>query len=269
MRLSSLRRGGASLDSEALAWSSAATLNGGTYTGLDLNAMSAAIKDMRAANLWTKVVCMGPYGGADLASALVQYKQGAWAPAINVNFVGGDYTRATGLTGNGSTKHIDTGLVANTGLVLNDTTLLVYNRAPSAVGGGAAMGCNDGANFFEILTPFTDGLAYSRSYNNTAASGLLSAAVAAPYGLIGSSRTGAGSHVIYKGGVSVISDTNTGGALPARSIYVHARNSAGVANVFTSHPFGSYFAMSGLTAGDMTNLATIQQTYQTTLGRNV
>lgn len=266
-----LRAGGlAIVDSDAAAWAAAVVVAGGTYSPTTLTAVSAFVTLAKASGYWTKLNRINLFCGDQLAAALVPLKAGSGsATETNVNFVGGDYTEATGITGNGSTKYLDTGLVASTALTLNDTHLAVYNRASGAAGGGAHIGCNDGANFFEMLVPFTDGIAYSRHYNNSAASGLLTVATGAPYGLMVSSRTGAASHVVYKAGASIVSDTNTGGARPARAIYVFARNSSGTANVFTSHALAGYSIGSGLTGADVTAYTTHLQAFQTSLGRNV
>jgi lysophospholipase L1-like esterase len=53
--------------------------------------------------------------GDQLTAALVPILRGGGPNAdTSTNFVSGDYSRATGITGDGSTKHIDTGLPTNT-----------------------------------------------------------------------------------------------------------------------------------------------------------
>jgi hypothetical protein len=261
-------------DSDAAAWAAAVTSAGGTYTAGDLSALSAFITSAKANSYWTKLTCFGPLMGDQLTAALVQYKSGAWAAATNTNFVSGDYTRATGLTGNSTSKSLNTGLNPNTSLTLNSTHLSVYSRSstPPAVsaGGNCTIGSSDGGgNLFELIAPHNNGTAYSDQ--NNSANGRTSAVLTAPYGFVIGTRTANNSHVLYRNGVSIASSaTSTSlGSLPAVTIAVCAINGNGTPANWVSNPIGMYSIGAGLTGTDATNYNTNIQTLMTALGRNV
>lgn len=258
---------GSSVDADAAAWAAAVTANGGTYSASTLSAVSTFCASAKASGYWTKLNRINLFCGNQLAAALVPLKAGGGsATDTNVNFVAGDYTEATGLTGNGSTKYLNTGLVPSTTLTLNDTHLMVYNRAASAVGGQVHIGARDGTNFLELLTPNSDTSGYARAYDvNAIQSGPLSA----PYGSMVGSRTAAASFVLYQAAVSKASSATSAGALVALAVYIFGTNNSGTAAFFTSHPLAAYSLGSGLSAGDVTAYNTHMQAFQTSLGRQV
>lgn len=260
----SLSNGGGT-DVDALGWATAVTAAGGTFSATELMAMNVGIKALKSASLWTAFALFGPLWGSDLAAALIQYRNGAWESATNVNFVGGDYSSATGLTGNTTTKSLRTALLANS-LTLNNTHLAIYNRGSS---GGAIMGARV-ADDFTLLAPFgSDGKAYSNMYDTTNGRVVTAAGISTPFGFIVASRTAANSHAIYRNGSSVASNATSGGALPNVELYVGAQNNSGVAASWDVGPYAFYGAGRGLSAAEVATLYTIIQTMQTAVGRQV
>jgi hypothetical protein len=258
-------------DADAAAWAAAVTAAGGTYSAAGLAASSAFVVSAKAAGYWTKLNRINLFAGGggtaaqNLTGTLVPLKVGGGsATETNVNFVAGDYTEATGLTGNGSTKYLNTGLIANTSLTLNDTHLAVYNRSSTAAAGGLTMGVN---SEFSLQAPFSDGNAYSDQYNTVA--GRVSGALAAPYGFVVGSRTAAASHTIYRNAVSVATNATSGGTLSLLATFVFACNSGGSPALFISQPLAGYSIGSGLSGADVTAYNTHMQAFQTALGRNV
>ena len=269
--ISRLRAGGSgSADPDAAAWAAAVTANSGTYSGTTLAAVDTFTKAAKASGYWTKLNRINLFAGDQLAACLVPLKVGGGnATDTNVNFVAGDYSEATGLTGNGSTKRLRTGLIPSASLTLNDTHLAVYNRAANATGGQIGIGADDGVNFLQTYSPLSTGTFYSDQYNSSGSGGRVSGAVVAPYRLLVASRTAAAAHAIYKDGASVASSATSGGVLPAFELYVFAANSSGTANQFTAMPFGAYSIGAGLTAADVTAYNAHMQAFQQALGRQV
>lgn len=268
------RSGGSGVDSDALAWAAKVTADGGTYSAADLNAMSTAIASLRAEGLWSKMTLFGPLYGGDLTAALVQYRSGSWVTATNVNFVAGDYTRATGLTGNGSTKYLRTGLVASTGLTTNSTHLALYNRSSSTgaagrqlqIGSQVAGGLGDRINLY---APFNDSTAYSDQYNLSTPGGRVDGAITAPFGFVIGTRTAANVHTIYRNGAQVATNATTGGALPAFELYVFAINNGGAPTEHGEHVCGMYSAGSGLSNAEQSAYNTIVEALMDAAGRGV
>lgn len=262
-----------SLDADASAWAAAVTANGGTYSAGTLAAVDTFVKAAKASGYWSKLNRINLFAGDQLAAALVPLKVGGGsAKDTAVNFVSGDYNEATGLTGNGSSKYLKTGLVPSTSLTLNDTHLAVYNRASSATGGLLDIGARGGANFFEMLAPHSDGTFIARAYDDTTGNGrVISAVLTAPYGLMVSSRASSTSLVAYRNGTSVASASSTGGALLSGEIYVFNSNNGGTptSGGYTSHPLAAYSVGSGLSAADVTAYTAHMEAFQDVLGRGV
>lgn len=263
------RRGGApsSIDADAAAWAAGVTANGGTYSAATLAAQSTLATALKAAGLWSKINRINTFCGDQLAAALVPLKVGGGnATDTNVNFVGGDYTEATGLTGNGSTKRLDTGLLASA-LTLSSTHFSIYNRS-AAVGGAAISGSSDGTNFFGLAPPTVDGTVLSYQGNLPGAL-IISAVITTPYGHLVGTRTDASTHVVYRNGSSLASNAGAASALPAQSITLFSRNAAGTPTDFAAQIYAGYSIGSGLTAGDALAFSAHMEAFQDALGRGV
>lgn len=267
----SLTGGGrvASVDSDAAAWAAAVTSAGGTYSGGTLAAVSAFAVSAKASGYWTKLNRINLFCGDQLAAALVPLKRGGGsATDTNVNFVGGDYTEATGLTGNGTTKYLDTGLIPSASLTINSTHMALYNRSSTAAAGGS-MGANDGTGVLRALIPHTDGIFYSDQYATGTGRVNTAGALATPYGFLVATRTAANLHTLYQNAASVASNATVSGSLPTISMFICANNASGTPNLPSSQPLAGYSIGDGLTGGDVTAYNTHIQAFQLALSRNV
>jgi hypothetical protein len=232
-----------------------------------LHCPPSAPRSAKASGYWTKLNRVNLFCGNQLAAALIPLKVGLGsATETNVNFVSGDYTEATGLTGNGSTKYLNTGLLA-TGLTLNDTHLAVYNRSSAA--GNSTLGCLNGTDRLTFAAPFTDSRMYSDMYDS--GSGRVSSAgvIGTPNGFLVASRTASNSHAVYRNGASVNSNATSGGALPAANVFVFAYSNAGAPNGYTSNILAGYSIGSGLSAAEVAAYNTHMEAFQDALNRGV
>jgi hypothetical protein len=265
-----------SVDADAAAWAAAVTANGGTYSASTLAAVSTFAASAKASGYWTKLNRINLFAGGggtaaqNFAGCLVPLKVGGGsATETNVNFVAGDYTEATGLTGNGSTKYLNTGLVPSASLTLNDTHMAFYDRGSSAVGLAVAMGVSN-VGIFRLWAPNSDSKVYSDAYDTVSGRVVTAGTIATPFGFIGASRISAVDHTIYRNGSSVATNATSGGSLPGvQAVYVFAENNAGVAANWSALIAGGYSIGSGLTAADVTAYNTHMQAFQTALSRNV
>lgn len=267
-----LNRG--AVDSDALAWAAAVVSNGGTVSAATLTAVSNFCKAAKGAGYWNKLNRINLICGNQLAAALVPLKVGGGsATDTNVNFVGGDYTEATGLTGNGTTKYLNTGLNPSIALTANDTHLAVYSRSSAEIASGATMGCfTAAAAIFSLYAPLgSDGKLYSSQYNGSAPGRVVSAAaISTPFGFCVGSRSASNAHAAYRNAVSLASEASTGGALPNNANFlVFAVHDGASPTAFSSMTISAYSIGSGLSAADVTAYNTHMQAFQTALGRNV
>lgn len=253
-----LTRGG-SLDADAAAWAAAVVANSGTYSAATLAAMSTFVKSAKASGYWTKLNRINLFAGDQLAAALVPLKAGGGsAKDTAVNFVSGDYSESTGLTGNGSTKHLKTGLIPSASLTENDTHIAVHIlTAVATTLGSAAMA------FQTTATPAY----FSDQYNTT--TGRVSGAVSGGAGFgVGSRRSGT-DHEIYRNGTSIATNATASGSISTVEQYILAINNAGTPGSYSAASLGGYSFGAGLTDSDVTAYAAHMEAFQDALGRGV
>lgn len=103
---SAFYKSSASFDASAQTYITAVeTADGQALESTTKTAINAFVVECKAQGIWTAIQASCILAGArTLSGALVPLK--GTAPT-NVNFVGGDYNRKTGLLGNGTTKYID------------------------------------------------------------------------------------------------------------------------------------------------------------------
>jgi hypothetical protein len=265
LMLAARRPGG---DADVSAWLTAVAANGGTVSAGTRAAVAQFVASAKASGYWAKLLRINLFCGNELAAALVPLKVGGGnATDTNVNFVGGDYTEATGLTGNASTKYLRTGIMPSTMLTANSTHIGIYNRSGGT--SGAVVGSQDGSgNTTRVWAPLqASTTGFSDQYN--AVAGRVSGALGTPFGFVIGSRTAAATHTLYRNGSSVATNATSGGVMTAVELYVFANNGNGTANNFTDGACAAYSIGSGLTAGEVTAYNTHMQTFQTALSRNV
>jgi hypothetical protein len=257
-----LRAGGAAgTDADATAWSAAVTAAGGTFTAAQVSALSTFFRTLRAASMWpTKFACFNPMMGNELAAALIQYKGGSWAVATNTNFVSGDYAPTTGLTGNGTTKLLDTGLSVLS-LTKSDFGMGTWTRTnPSET----ALRVDIGSSY--APTGNTDRF-YNATRNTTTAGqasiGSLATAINGwnTTGLLCQETTGTTTQNVFANGVNVSSlGTWNNDGFQAGTVTVFALGGANLSN----HALSGYYVGNNM---DQAILTSAWTTLNTALGR--
>ncbi len=116
-----LRPRSSGLHPEAASWRTRVVDNGGTVSAATLKAVSDLCRAIDSAGIRSRFLRLNVFAGDNLSAVLVPLFRGASLSGAqyglttdaNVSagpFVSGDYTLATGLTGNGSSKYLQTGL---------------------------------------------------------------------------------------------------------------------------------------------------------------
>lgn len=167
-----------------------------------------------------------------------------WTDATSTNddliaFAAGDYTEATGLTGNGSTKYLrpSKGSGVNLSAFSNHTNIHMAayvrtstDQASDEMGvayagtGNYGIAAGNGGNTYIFMGNNTPSVANTNG------------------GFVLSTRTASNSSVTYKDAVSIVTDGSAdSGSLGAGSPVVHAFNSVGVIAAFSSRTL-SYYA---------------------------
>jgi len=267
---------------EAQVWRNAVIANGGSVSGSTLKAVSDFCKSIDQAGIRSRFRRLNLFCGNSDASVIAvrvplyrgESRTGTqYGNAIdtNVNFVQGDYAEATGLTGNGSTKYLNTGFNVDQLPGAANCHIASYIRGTQDIASARTLvgvlfnGTTDRYRLFLQLSGSTApnygiqtelGKTSSASANNrTNTNG----------GLLITSRTSTTSLTLYDDatsiGTSAVSTAETTGAAP---FFVFARN--GPVEYYNGR-MAAYSIGAGLSGAQATSYYTAMNTFQTALGR--
>ncbi len=253
-----------SCDAEVADWVSRVVGNGGTVSASTQAAACTYAAALSAASIRTKVLRRNHYAGDQLAACFVPYiKDKGSAIETNENFVGGDYSEAVGLLGDGINKDIITGFTPSTDWSSdNDCGMGVYVRTKTTAN-DCQMGCADGSRQDYLLVAYGGTTDYTTMHDPAQQPSFADSAGLGHYFV---SRTASNSLVMYKNGVSVASTATPGAATRCtNAMFVHAFSGGAQSN----RVLAGYEITKGLNATEVLALYNATQAFQTSLGRNV
>jgi hypothetical protein len=199
-RMSMTASTGVSYETEASTYFAAIATAGSTITTANKAAVNAFIVGCKADGIWTAIKASCLLAGPDsLAGALVPLV-GA-APTNNGPFVSGDYSRTTGLVGDGLTKQLDSNYNPSVLAQDNVSAGVWVSTLPSAE--RAALSSGRSAPGSLVLTIATTS-SRSRCRSGTFSAGKF----VAPLGLVGISRSASTEYTLRSAG-SNVTVTNT------------------------------------------------------------
>jgi hypothetical protein len=149
------------------------------------------------------------------------------AAPTNVNFVGGDYDRANGLTGNGSTKYIDTNRNNNAD-PQDDNHNALYFTKPDTGSGVGYMGGTSGANNDAGSNQITSSILRNRNSTSDNPTILGTAGMNRRIGLYGMSRDNDSTYNAIAGGIATVSVSRASQTPYNGDVVVFNRNFSGV-----------------------------------------
>jgi len=258
---------------EAQAWRNAVIANGGTVSGSTLNAVSKFCRSIDAAGIRDRLYRLNLFAGTGLNACLVPLYRGRsrtgtqFGNATDTNvgpFVSEDYaeTGATGgLTGNGSSKYLDTGFAMNTLPSSTSGHVSVYNNNRSAsnsfrglagvnVGGSGGFGLSLDSNLYGVWGAFAN-------------------AASTANGFFLATRNSTTDLATYVNGSSIA--TNTNSVTPTASALLMAifanRTGASALSSYNSGRLQMYSVGEGLSAAQVTSFNTAVSAFQTALSR--
>ena len=261
---------------EALAWRDAVVANSGTVSASTLAAVTTFCRAIDSAGLRDRFYRLNLFCGDGLSAVLVPLYRGPSRTGTqygntadtNVNFVSGDYTLASGLTGNGSNKYLQTGVSSSAWITGGNVQshLAVYKR--TSVNSGALLSARSSTlvNNWEL----------GAGGNVLGGSGG-SFAIPTPHdSFIGVTRTASTAIVAFRRTVlsaeNTVSGTVTGTSIP---FAVFARNdqatdiNAYTPALFSNQTLAAYSIGAGLSVAQIALYDAAMQAFQTALGRNV
>jgi hypothetical protein len=269
--------GGVARDADALAWAAAVTAASGTYSGTTLSALSTLITGLKSAGLWTKMVFFNPVCGDQLAAARVQYKSasGTWAQAAVTALVNGDYTEATGIKGNGSSKYLDTQVTVSQMPGGGNNHMGFYGAGMETSGADKSlMGAYGASPFpgyvFDSYSPGNGGRGYFPNDGSTPAAAAATASGLLADAYVVGSQTATNLTKLYQAGSNIATSTNSTGATISgtNTIFVLGVNGSFGFQHSVAYCRG-YHAGQGLSSGDDSTLKSLWDTFNTALSRNV
>lgn len=246
--------------------------NGGTISDADLTAVDVFVKEVYGNGLRSLLLDVSPLAGNNLAAALTKlwYPSGVQSSLTNNNFVAGDYTRATGLQGNGSNKYLDSGFLPGN-FLSQSVSIGVYNRSNISENGADISSNNTGSSqTLNLFSKWGDGTTYFDSFNGTGGQGRNTAIVADSRGLMAGSRLSATDSKIYLNGSQIASIATSGGSPSTLfSIQYFTFNNGGTPLFFSSKYSGLFYIGLGLSASQVSTLYRLVQNLMTAFGRQV
>jgi hypothetical protein len=225
---------------------------------------------MKAAGIWTAMKAVYPMVGSSAAACAQNLKSSSFTGT----FTSGWTFASTGVTPNGTSAYMDTGLLPSTSLTNNSTALSYYSRSTSAANTGVEMGSSVGPQAIPLIQLVCNysglGTLHDQySYMN----GRLSVSTSNSYGFFCGSRTSSTSLKGYKNG-SLVGTLTTSSSQNVtginRSLTIAAVNTDVVGITSFSNRECAFASLGdGLTDTQASDFYTAVQAFQTTLARQV
>jgi hypothetical protein len=246
------------------------TAAGGSLTATEESAILDLITDLIDYELWDKMKAIYPMVGASAAACAQNLKSSSFTGTFTVT---GWTFASTGVKPNGSSAFMNTGLIPDNSLTINNTHLCVYSRTNSS-GGFVDIGTNDNATTFLPLfkmylrngSNLWDSTQYSFELGQ-----LLSVANTDSRGSFLISRTSISSSKAYKNGALSLTALNNNNQtrMSKFSLYVGASHNNGLPNEYSNREYAFCSIGDGLTDTEASDFYDAVQAFQETLNREV
>jgi len=257
--------GGGGFDADAQAFFDRVTAAGGTLSATEKTATNQLVLDMKSAGIWTAMRAVYPMVGASAAACAQNLKSSSFTGT----FTSGWTFASTGVTPNGTSAFMDSGLNASTNLTLTSTHLSAYVRN-NTKGSQYDLGCSTdigaGLNVTALITRYiTDAMYIEIGGGGYGTQTLSINSQGFTFGTTNGSRT----QNLYKNGVLLVSSISSANNFANRNIYLGAINAGGTPIFFTDKQYAFSSIGDGLNSTQASNFYTAVQTFQTTLSRQV
>jgi hypothetical protein len=255
-------------DSDAQAFFDRVTTAGGTLTTTEKQAVNQLVITMKADGTWGPCKVIYPMVGASAAACAQNLKSSSFTGT----FTSGWTFASTGVTGNGTSAYMDTGLNPSSNLAQNSISGGAYVNANATSGNtlrtdvlfGASNSSFDNG-FYLLPMANSDNKDYSRANQNTA-SGVSS--WTDPKGFFQIYRTSSSVYVVKRNttnsNLTVTSSTPT-----SNNVWVSALNNVGSIVEPSNNRIAFVYLGDGLTDTQASDFYTAVQAFQTTLARQI
>lgn len=259
------------VDADWLAYYNRVITAGGLLSTTEQTATQKLVKDLKDYGIWTKMKAIYPMVGASAAACAQNLKSLSFTGTFTSNWT----FASSGITPNGTSDFMNTGLNASTNLTTNNVHLSFYsNINQSKTGFPVDIGANNSPsslptdNYLQLAVRRSTGAVFEA---NRYTSGIaVSFSTSDSRGLTLGSRTTNTSNKIYKNGTLQATATSDNLSVnPNLNIYIGATNQANTAGNFSNITCAFASIGDGLTDTEAGNFYTLVQAFQTTLSRNV
>jgi hypothetical protein len=274
-------------NAEAQDWISRVYANGGTVSTSTASAVSTFCDAIEAAGIRDRFYRLGIFAGSNLNAALVPLYRGptfggtTYGNATDTNegglFVTANYNEtgaSGGLTGNGSSKYLNTGLAPSALPSVATGHMAAY--APQTTPADATkafMGCASGSSQYNLSYSLNTGTGLARlrtTWGGTSGHDANEPSGVFRGGLRLSSRTSATAFRTYHNSTQVsLLETSVTPVSHANNWFVFAFNSAGTPIQYSSDSMRAYSIGESMSAEQVASYYTAMQTFQAALTRNV
>jgi hypothetical protein len=254
-------------DADAQAYINRVYTAGGTLTNTEATAVNQLTIDMKASNVWTSMKAVYPMIGSSAAACAQNLKSSSFTGT----FSSGWTFASTGVTPNGTSAYMDSGLNASGNLTANNWHLSYYSRTNNAVsvdfdfGTGNSVGYYSSSMFLR-RTGDTSGFDSGNASSNVR----ISTTITDSRGFfIGKITSSSDRKYLRNNSVIASSIATNSNILHSYNLYLSAYNQTGTALFFGSKQCAFASIGDGLTDLQASDFYTNIQTFNTTLSRQV
>jgi hypothetical protein len=253
---------GGAFDADAQAFFNRVTTAGGTLTTTEQNAVNTLVIQMKADGIWTKMKAIYPMVGASAAACAQNLKSASFTGTFSSGWTFAN----TGVTPNGTSAFMNSGLNTSSNLPSTNNHISFYSRTSSIIATTVEMGVfsNLPTNIFLHLRAAINYV----SGGITAILNFTTTTTALGFWL-GSKLSNTSRKTYYNGSLQGTNTTLDSNALPNLNVFISARNDNGVAGVFSDKQCAFATIGDGLTDAEAANFYTAVQAFQTSLNRQV
>lgn len=255
------------VDADWLAYYNRVIASGGSLTTTEQSATLQLVLDLKSYGIWSAMKAVYPMVGASAASCAQNLKSSSFTGT----FSSGWTFASTGVTGNGSSAYMNTGLNLSTQTTLYNVAYSMYIR--NNTNSKIDMGVTDSGTGYTLegwMAARYGGIAYGGFYDNASGNGGIDAANSDSTGFWQNSMIASNNIFFRRNSTNIGTFTGTNTSIPANAqIYLGACNNVGTPIEFSNHEYAFCTISDGLTSTQASNFYTAVQAFQTTLSRNV
>lgn len=255
-------RSGGGFDEDAQAFFDRVDTAGGTLSDTEKEAVNQLVRDMKDDGIWTKMKAIYPMVGASSAACAQNLKSSSFTGS----FTSGWTFASTGVTPNGTSAYMNTGVKVSVDLALNSNSFSFYSRTekdalePDMGGSVQSVSTTE----LNVYTRYNDEIYFRNNSNNIAAA----ASNTSSLGLFINNRNSS-SETRNRVRTTLITQTNASNTANSSNIYISAVGDQNGNLIYSTREIAFAHIGDGLTDTNSLDLVNAVQAFQTTLSRNV